>query len=142
MLQEFKKFILRGNVVDLAVAVVIGAAFTGVVNAFVKDFLTPLIASIQGKHSFDKYTFQVHGVVFPYGDFLSTLITFILTAAVIFFLVVQPINHLMEYSRRKQPTADPTTHKCPECLSEIPLKAKRCMFCTSVVKPVEAKKAS
>jgi large conductance mechanosensitive channel len=131
ILQEFKKFILRGNVVDLAVAVVIGSAFTGVVSAFVKDFLTPLIATVQGDREFSKYAFHINGVAFNYGDFLNTLITFILTAAVVFFFVVQPINKLMEISRRKEPTPDPTTRKCPECLSEVPLEARRCMYCTS-----------
>ncbi|HSH55259.1 MAG TPA: large conductance mechanosensitive channel protein MscL [Candidatus Limnocylindrales bacterium] len=135
MLKEFKKFVLRGNVVDLAVAVVIGAAFTAVVNAFVKDFLTPLIASVQGEREFAKYAFHVNGIAFPYGDFLNHAITFLLTAAVVFFLVVQPLNHLTEITRRKEPTPDPTTKKCPECLGEVPAKAKRCMHCTSVIKP-------
>lgn len=134
MLQEFKKFILRGNVVDLAVAVVIGAAFTSVVNAFVKDFLTPLIASVEGEREFAKYAFHVNGTAFPYGDFLNHLISFLLTAAVVFFLVVQPLNKFTELSRRKQPTNDPTTRKCPECIGEIPMQARRCMFCTSVIK--------
>jgi large conductance mechanosensitive channel len=137
MLQEFKKFILRGNVVDLAVAVVIGAAFTAVVSSFVKDFLTPLIATVQGQRQFEKYAFHIHNVAFNYGDFINTLLTFILTAAVVFFFVVQPLNRLTELSRKRQPTADPTTRKCPECLSEIPLKAKRCMYCTSIVKTKE-----
>jgi large conductance mechanosensitive channel len=134
MLQEFKKFILRGNVVDLAVAVVIGAAFTNVVSAFVKDFLTPLIASVQGNRQFADYFFQINGVKFLYGDFLNNLITFLLTAAVVFFAVVQPLNHFTEIMRRKQPTPDPTTRKCPECISEVPLMAKRCMYCTSPLK--------
>ncbi len=135
MLKEFKKFVLRGNVVDLAVAVVIGAAFTAVVNAFVKDFLTPLIASVQGEREFAKYAFHINGIAFPYGDFLNHAITFLLTAGVVFFLVVQPLNHLTEITRRKEPTQDPTTRKCPECLGEVPVKAKRCMHCTSVIKP-------
>lgn len=139
MLSEFKKFILRGNVVDLAVAVVIGAAFTSVVTAFVKDFLTPLIASIQGDHEFASYAFTFNGIKFPYGDFLSVLITFLLTAAVVFFFVVQPLNRLNELAKRGQRTQDPTTHKCPECLSEIPLKATRCMYCTSRFQPPTGK---
>lgn len=139
MLQEFKKFILRGNVVDLAVAVVIGAAFTAVVSAFVRDFLTPLIAAIQGDRQFEKYAFYLNGVAFNYGDFLNTLLTFLLTAAVVFFFVVQPLNRLLEISRRKQPTPDPTTRKCPECLSEVPIMAKRCMHCTSPLKPENKK---
>jgi large conductance mechanosensitive channel len=138
MLKEFKKFILRGNVVDLAVAVVIGAAFTAVVTAFVKDFLTPLIAAIQGNRQFDKLAFHLHGVAFSYGDFLNTALTFLLTAAVVFFLVVQPLNRLMELTRKKEPTPDPTTRKCPECLAEVPILAKRCMFCASQIKPVKS----
>lgn len=135
MFKEFKKFVLRGNVVDLAVAVVIGTAFTGLVNSFVKDFLSPLLGAIQGKVDLTKHTFVIHHIPFYYGDFLSTAITFLLTAAVVFFLVVQPINHLLERTRRKGPTPDPTTRQCPECLGEIPLKARRCMYCTSRVKP-------
>lgn len=133
MFQEFKKFILRGNVVDLAVAVVIGAAFTSVVTALVRDFLTPLIASVQGNHEFAKYAFEIHGVAIMYGDFLNALISFLLTAAVVFFLVVQPINRVSELSRRSKKTPDPTTQKCPECLSEIPMQARRCMYCTTVL---------
>lgn len=135
MLKEFKKFILRGNVVDLAVAVVIGAAFTSVVTAFVSDFLTPLIASVQGSHEFAKYSFIVHNIPFPYGHFLNALIGFLLTAAVVFFFVVQPLNRLGDYTKRSKKTPDPTTYKCPECLAEIPLQATRCMFCTSRLVP-------
>jgi large conductance mechanosensitive channel len=142
MLQEFKKFILRGNVVDLAVAVVIGAAFTAVVTAFVEDFLTPLIASVQGDREFAKYAFHLHGVAFKYGDFLNKLLTFLLTAGVVFFLVVQPLNHLMEMSKRRRrsaQSADPTTKECPECLSDVPVLAKRCKFCAVPLK-VETKR--
>ncbi len=135
MFQEFKKFILRGNVVDLAVAVVIGAAFTSVVTAFVSDFLTPMIASVQGSHDFAKYAFHINGTAFAYGHFLNALISFLLTASVVFFFVVQPLNHLTEISKRSRKTPDPTTHKCPECLSEIPQKATRCMYCTSRITP-------
>lgn len=131
MLQEFKKFILRGNVVDLAVAVVIGVAFTSVVTAFVTDFLTPLIASVQGSHAFASYAFKLNGITFPYGHFLNAFISFLLTAAVVFFFVVQPLNRLNDIAKRAEKTTDPTTRKCPECLGEIPLKAARCMFCTS-----------
>jgi large conductance mechanosensitive channel len=129
MLQEFKRFVLRGNVVDLAVAVVIGAAFTSVVNALVKDLITPLLAAIGGKPDFSSLVFTVNGSVFRYGDFLNALITFVILAAVVFFLVVKPLNYLLARSRQ-QPPADPTTQKCPECLSEIPLAARRCAFCT------------
>lgn len=135
MLKEFKKFILRGNVVDLAVAVVIGAAFTAVVNAFVSDFLTPLLASLQGKRAFANYAFTVNNISFPYGHFLNVLISFLLTAAVVFFFVIQPLNHLNELAIRRKKTPSPTTYKCPECLSEIPLKATRCSFCTSKLTP-------
>jgi large conductance mechanosensitive channel len=137
MLQDFKKFILRGNVVDLAVAVVIGAAFSGLVNSFVKDFLNPLIGAVQGHAELAKYAFHFHRVVFSYGDFLNTLITFLLISAVIFFFVVKPLNHLTELSRKKTPTPDPTTRKCPECISEIPIKATRCMYCTSKLQPAK-----
>lgn len=133
MLKEFKKFILRGNVVDLAVAVVIGASFTAVVNAFVKDFLTPLIAAVQGTKRFADYSFKVNNIEFLYGDFLNVLISFLLTAAVVFFLVVQPLNHLNELAKKSKKTDDPSTRKCPECISEIPIKATRCMYCTSRV---------
>ena len=135
MLQEFKKFILRGNVVDLAVAVVVGAAFTGLVSAFVADFLNPLIGLIGGASSLSKLSFGVGQATFQYGHFLTLLINFMLTAAVIFFLVVQPINHFIEIARKRQPTPDPTTRKCPECLAEVPIMAKKCMHCTSTIKP-------
>ncbi|HEX8182233.1 MAG TPA: large conductance mechanosensitive channel protein MscL [Candidatus Saccharimonadales bacterium] len=135
MFQEFKKFVLRGNVVDLAVAVVIGAAFTSVVTAFVTDFLTPLIASVQGSHDFAKYAFQLNGTSFPYGHFLNAFISFLLTAAVVFFFVVQPLNHLTEISKRAKKTADPTTRSCPACYGEIPVKASRCMHCTTRFAP-------
>jgi large conductance mechanosensitive channel len=138
MLKEFKKFILRGNVVDLAVAVVIGAAFTAVVTAFVKDFLTPLIASVQGTQKFAEYSFSFNGIQFLYGDFLNVLISFILTSGVVFFFVVQPLNHLNEISKRSKKPEDPSEKKCPECLSEIPLKATRCKYCTTRF-PVETK---
>jgi large conductance mechanosensitive channel len=133
--KDFKQFLLRGNVVDLAVAVVIGAAFSSVVTALVKDFVTPLIAAIGGKPDFSKLHFTIHNSIFMYGDFLNQFISFIIVATVIFFLVVQPINHLIQLSKRKEAPADPTTRKCPECLSEIPRLAVRCAFCTAKVEP-------
>ncbi len=133
-LAEFKQFLLRGNVVDLAVAVVIGAAFGAVVTALVKDLLTPLIAAIFGSHDFSALTFTIHGSTFLYGDFVNVLIAFVTIAAAVFFFVVRPINKLMA-RRRSEPPADPTTRACPECLSEIPLEAKRCAFCTAEVGP-------
>ncbi|MBM3924496.1 MAG: large conductance mechanosensitive channel protein MscL [SAR202 cluster bacterium] len=135
MLDEFKKFLLRGNVIDLAVAVVIGVAFGAVITSFVKDLLTPLI-SIPGNADFSSLTFTINGSVFRYGSFINALIAFILIAAAIFFLVVKPVNALVERSRAAPVPADPTTRKCPECLSEIPLAAKRCAHCASPVSPV------
>jgi large conductance mechanosensitive channel len=131
MLNDFKKFILRGNVVDLAVAVVIGAAFTAVVTAIVRDLVTPLIAAIFGQHDFSRLYFTINGSKFIYGDLLNTLISFLLIAAVVFFLVVQPLNKFIAYSNRNAEAEEATEKKCTECLSNIPLAAKRCAFCTS-----------
>ena len=127
LFNDFKKFLFRGNVVDLAVAIVVGTAFAALVKALVSDLLTPIIAMIFGKHDFATLTFTINGSTFAYGDFLNNLITFISVAAAMFFLVVTPINWLME--RRAQ--EDPTTKQCPECDSAIPVKAKRCPECTS-----------
>ena len=132
MLKGFKQFILRGNVVDLAVGVVIGAAFNGVVNALVKDILTPFIGAIAKVPDFSNLQFSINGSAFLYGDFLNNLISFILVAAAIYFFVVTPINKLISRSRHEKP-ADPTTKKCPECLSEIAIAAKRCAHCTAVI---------
>jgi large conductance mechanosensitive channel len=129
VLKEFKQFLLRGNVVDLAVAVVIGAAFAAVVQALVADILTPLIAAIFGKPNFSTLSFTINSSHFLYGDFLNAVFSFVTIAAVVFFFVVKPINFLIERSRR-EPPLDPTTMKCPECLSEVPLAAKRCAYCT------------
>jgi large conductance mechanosensitive channel protein len=127
LLNDFKQFLFRGNVVDLAVAVVIGTAFTAVIKAVVADLLTPLIAAIFGAHNFGALTFTINGSTFAYGDFINNLITFLSIAAVVFFLVVAPINALM--ARRAE--EDPDTKQCPECDSAIPVKAKRCPECTS-----------
>jgi large conductance mechanosensitive channel len=132
MLKEFRQFILRGNLVDLAVAVVIGAAFTAVVNAMVKDLVTPLIAAIVGKHDFSSLAFTINGSRFAYGDFLNALITFVLVAFVVFFFVIKPVNTLLA-RLRPEPKVDQETRECPECLSDIPVGARRCAFCTSVV---------
>jgi large conductance mechanosensitive channel len=133
MLSGFKQFILRGNVVDLAVGVVIGAAFGTVVTAFTKDLLTPLIAAIVGKPDFSAISFTIHGSVFPVGDFINALISFLLVAAAVYFFVVTPINALVARMRKAPAPADPTTRKCPECLSEIPIDARRCAHCTQPV---------
>ena len=132
-MKGFKQFLLRGNVVDLAVAVVIGAAFGAVVASFVKDLLTPLIAAIVGKPDFSALTFEVNGSKFLYGDFINALLSFLLVAAAVYFFVVLPINTLVQRFRTAPATPDPTTKKCPECLSEIPIAARRCAHCTSVV---------
>lgn len=138
MFSEFKKFIMRGNVVDLAVAVVIGAAFGAVVNALVKDFVTPLIAAIGGQPDFSKLKFEVHGSAFLYGDFLNVLIAFLSIAAVVFFFVVQPLNKLQTMANRRNAPEEPTERKCPECLSDVPKAAKRCKFCTAQLTPKKA----
>jgi large conductance mechanosensitive channel len=132
VLKDFKQFILRGNMLDLAVAVVIGVAFTAVITALVRDLITPLIAAIGGSQDFSSLTFTIHHSTFRYGDFLNYLISFVVVAAAVFFLVVLPVNALVERARREAP-ADPTTKRCPECLSEIPLEARRCAFCTSLL---------
>jgi large conductance mechanosensitive channel len=130
MFRGFRAFLLRGNVVDLAVAVVIGAAFSAVVSAFVKDLMTPLIGAIFGKPEFGNLYFTINNSKFLYGDFINAIIAFAIAAAVIYYFVVVPINALIERSHRHDKPADPTTKKCPECLSEIPIDAKRCAFCT------------
>lgn len=130
MIRDFKTFLLRGNVVDLAVAVVIGVAFTAIVTAFVEDLVTPLIAAIGGQPDFSGLDFTINGSTFKYGHFLNAVISFVLIASVVFFFVVLPMNKLIALSRR-EPVTDPTTKKCPECLSEIPIDARRCAFCSS-----------
>jgi large conductance mechanosensitive channel len=132
MLQEFRAFILRGNLVDLAVAVVIGTAFTAVVNALVKDIITPLIAAIGGDPGFGRLAFTINGSRFAYGDFFNAVLTFLIVAAVMFFLVIKPVNVLMEQFQT-EPEVDSPTRPCPECLSQIPRAASRCAFCTTEV---------
>ena len=134
MLKDFKAFLLRGNVVDLAVAVVIGAAFGAVVTSLVADILTPILG-IPGKADFSKLTFKINDSVFRYGRFLNAVISFVTIAAAVFLFVVRPANALMA-RRKTEPDVESTTHDCPECLSSIPLKARRCAFCTAKVTPV------
>jgi large conductance mechanosensitive channel len=134
ILKEFRTFILRGNVVDLAVAVVIGAAFTAVVNALVRDIVTPLIAAIFGEPDFGDLAFTINGSRFAYGDFINAIITFVLIAAAVFFFVVKPVNYLTG-RLRTEPDVESPTRGCPECLSHIPVAASRCAFCTTEVPP-------
>jgi len=129
----FREFVLRGNVLDLAVAVVMGAAFGAVVTAMVKDLLTPLIAAIVGKPDFSAIAFTINGSKILIGDFINQIVAFLLIAIAVYFFVVVPVNRLMARIRRGEPVPDPTTKKCGECLSEVPLGAKRCAFCTSVI---------
>ncbi len=132
MMSEFKTFILRGNVVDLAVGIIIGAAFGAVVNALVKDLFTPLIAAIFGKPDFSAIAFTINNSKFLIGDFLNAVFAFLSIAIVVFFFVVRPMNYLTSRRKTELPV-DPTTRECPYCLSDIPIKATRCPFCTSDV---------
>jgi large conductance mechanosensitive channel len=133
MLDGFKKFILRGNVVDMAVGVVVGAAFGGVVAALTKDLLTPLIAAVVGKPDFSAINFKIGEAAFPIGDFINAVVSFLLIAAAIYFFVVLPVNTLVARMKKDEPAAAPTTKKCPECLSDIPIEAKRCAHCAQPV---------
>ena len=130
-LADFKKFILRGNVVDLAVAVVIGGAFGTIVTALVKDLITPLIAAIGGQPDFGGLIFTIHGSRFMYGDFINAIISFLIIAAVIFFFVVQPINKFLAKVKPSEEVDKPAERVCPACLSPIPTDASRCKFCTT-----------
>ena len=133
MWKGFKQFLMRGNVLDLAVAVVIGAAFGAVVTALVADLITPLIAAVVGKPDFSSIQFTVNSSKFLIGDFINKLVSFVLVAAAVYFLVIAPFNALMARLHRGEAPPDPTTKKCPECLSEIPIAAKRCAHCTSAL---------
>ena len=132
---EFKEFVLRGNVVDLAVAVVMGAAFGALVNSVVKDLLTPIIAAIIGKPDFSNLTITIHHSQFFYGSFLNALITFLSVAVAMFFFVVKPLNWLVERTKRGDVDPDSDDRPCPECLSTIPKAARRCAHCTAAVAP-------
>jgi len=130
-MKGFKQFLMRGNVIDLAVAVVMGATFGAVVTALVKDLINPLIAAIMGKPDFSAIAFTINNSKFSLGDFINALVSFLLSAAAIYFFVVLPVNTLMARIKRGEVPPDPTTKKCPECLSEIPIAARRCAFCTA-----------
>jgi len=132
-MKGFKEFMLRGNVVELAVAVVMGVAFTAVVTAFVKDLLTPLIAAIVGSPDFSAIVLDVNGSKLLVGDFMNALFAFLMVAIAVYFFVVLPVNALMARIRRGEVPPDPTTKKCPECLSEVAIGARRCAFCTSTL---------
>ena len=132
-MKGFRQFMMRGNVIDLAVAVVIGAAFGAVVTALVKDLITPLIAAIAGKRDFSGIAFTVNGSRFMIGDFVNAVVSFLLISAAVYFFVVLPVNTISARLRRGEAPPDPTTKNCAECLSAIPIAAKRCAFCTSVV---------
>ena len=135
LIDEFKAFILRGNVVDLAVAVVIGAAFGTVITSLVQNVIMPLIGAFGGKPSFDQYWWTINGSEIKIGTFITALVAFVILAAVIFFFVVKPVNWLMSRRKTELP-ADPTTRDCPFCVSSIPVQATRCPFCTSEVSPI------
>jgi large conductance mechanosensitive channel len=135
VLKDFKAFVLRGNVVDLAVAFVVGTAFAAVIKALVGDLITPIVAVIFGKPDFGALKFTINGSHFLYGDFINTVITFLSVAAAVFFFVIQPVNALMA-RRRTQPDVESETRACTECLSDIPRQARRCAFCASAQAPV------
>jgi large conductance mechanosensitive channel len=130
MLKGFKQFVLRGNVIDLAVGVIIGAAFNSVVNSLVKDILTPFLGIFIKSPEFANWSIHIRGTIFPVGDFLNSLLSFLIEAAAVYFFVVLPINTLINKART-QPPVEPDTQKCPYCLSEIPKAARKCAFCTS-----------
>jgi large conductance mechanosensitive channel len=130
MLKGFKQFVFRGNVLDLAVAVIVGGAFGAVVTALVKDLITPLIAALFGKPDFSAIKFTINQSTFLIGDFINAVVAFLLVAASVYFLVVAPVNKLTERLSRGQAPPDPTKKSCPECLSEVPIAARRCAFCT------------
>ena len=130
MLKGFKQFLLRGNVVDMAVGIVVGASFGTVVTGLVKDLLSLFIAALAKQPDFSELTFTINGSKFLYGEFVNALLSFLITAAAVYFFVVLPLNALIARAR-KEPPADPTTRKCSECLSEIPIGAHRCAFCTA-----------
>ena len=135
-LREFRDYLMRGNIVDLAVAVVIGAAFGAVVTSLVDDIIMPIIGIFGGSPDFSANTFTINGSEFRWGNFVTVLISFIIIAAVIFFVVLKPMMVMTDRIKRGQGTPDPTTRSCPECLGEVPVAAHRCMYCTQPLPPV------
>ncbi len=135
MLTEFKKFLFRGNLIELATAVVVGAAFTALVNSMVEDLINPLIGLIVGQPDLSGLTFTISDATFNYGSFLTAVINFLIIAAVIFFLVIKPVTALMQSMTAEEAAS---SRECPECLSEIPLAATRCKFCGAAVPPVDS----
>jgi len=133
-MKDFKEFLLRGNLVELAVAVVLGVAFAALVDSFVKDLVTPLIAALGGKQDFSALTFTINDSVFRYGAFVNALLSFLIIAAVVYFFVVKPVNALMARRKTEGPV-DESTRECPECLSSVPAAARRCAFCTAQLSP-------
>ena len=131
-MKDFRQFILRGNLIDLAVAVVLGTAFAAVIAALVADLITPLIAAIGGNQDFSSLAFHINGSRFAYGSFINALLSFLIVAAVLFFFVIKPVNALMN-RRRTEPDVESTTRECPECLSQVPIGARRCAFCTAEI---------
>jgi large conductance mechanosensitive channel len=134
VVKEFKEFLLRGNLLELAVAVVIGVAFNAVIQALVKDLITPLVAAVGGQPNFASLYFDVNGSRFFYGEFVNALISFVILAAVVFFLVVKPVNHMLDRLGRTA-NEDPV-RECPECMSKVPAAASRCAYCTSSLTPI------
>ena len=132
-MKGFKAFILRGNVLDLAVAVVIGAAFAELVKAFVADLITPLVGAIFSAKNIVAFKPLIHGQTFDVGDLVNKAVSFVLVSAIVYFLVVLPVNTLLARMKRGETAPDPTVKKCPECISEVPITARRCKFCTSVL---------
>ena len=132
---EFRQFILRGNVVDLAVGIIIGVAFTGVVQGLVRDMITPLIAVLFGKPDFSKFQFTVNHAIFFYGDFINRVITLVLIGVTVFFFVIKPVNVMIDRFHLSPATPSPATKTCPDCFTDIPTKARRCPNCTSELAP-------
>ncbi len=132
-MKGFKQFLLRGNVLDLAVAVLMGAAFGAVITALVKDLITPLIAAIVGQPDFSAIAFTINNSKFLVGEFINAVVSFLLIATAVYFFVVVPVNRILARMRRGEAAPDPTTKKCPECLSEVPIAARKCAFCTSTL---------